>query len=158
MVYPPHCKWDRLNFFCLTEKVQSVGSPTWGARRVFGGTLLKREKRSYSGLGLPRASPYKIKTGPCMTTYVFVHGPVFIRTAQSHQLAGFPQRATCGLATREPLHIKMRWPLRRHDLCRCGLRTAGSPLLLSVLAASLCLPLVGTCWARKARASPYISK
>ena len=33
---------------------------------------------------------------------------------------------------------------------------AGSPLLLSVLAASLCLPLVGTCWARKARASPYI--
>ena len=33
----------------------------------------------------------------------------------------------------------------------------GSPLLLSVLAASLCLPLVGTCWARKARASPYIS-
>lgn len=34
----------------------------------------------------------------------------------------------------------------------------GSPLLLSVLAASLCLPLVGTCWARKARASPYISK
>lgn len=29
-----------------------------------------------------------------MMTYVFVHGPVFIRTAQSHQLAGFPQRAT----------------------------------------------------------------
>ena len=79
-------------------------------------------------------------------TYVFVHGPVFIRTAQSHQLAGFPQRAAL-------------WDGPYGDMIHVAAaceRTAGSPLLLSVLAASLCLPLVGTCWARKARASPYI--
>ena len=32
---------------------------------------------------------------------------------------------------------------------------AGRPPLLSVLAASLRLPSVGTCWARKARSDPY---
>lgn len=85
----------RLN---LTEKVQSVGSPTWGARRVFGGTLLKREKRSYSGLGLPRASPYKIKTGPCMTTYVFVHGPVGYTNRSITPACGIP--TTCHMRAR----------------------------------------------------------
>ena len=52
-----------------------------------------------------------------MMTYVFVHGPVFIRTAQSHQLAGFPQRAALWdgpygdmihvAAACEPLHIQI---------------------------------------------------
>ena len=89
-----HCIISCNSLFIFLINANLLTLATWATRWALGGALSKLENRSYSGAGLPRASPYKIAGYGIANSRL-----AFSVVARATSAASMPRRAAISSAT-----------------------------------------------------------